>query len=471
MASHLDRYHDTTLAQKALLVLVAVVLGLVAATLALTFQVKIVIGLIAGLCFGALILLKPLVGMVFLLITMPVLEIFPSDFFGSGLLNPTNLILATITVSVTLYRTFVLKIGISRRSWVAPILVYGIVLTFSIGLNLIKGEASVAAVAGLTRTYLNGAYLYFLTTNCIESERDARYIFYTVLFTVIFVALWGLFEYRNDILAGMASSRVRISGRVGQPNSFGAFLCYYLPFLIGALRVRNVPRLWRLYALGGTVAVLFALMFTQSRGAYLGLVCSLVFLAVAVNRRLLLVMLVAGLLHPLWLPSQVVERIQYTFDGQGAYGVDSSSESRIKFYKAGVRLWTESPVWGHGFGGFSRMSAERGITETRRAAHSLYIQMLVDTGLVGLTAIFYMWGHLWRRSWRLWKTATDPSRRIFGECFLACLVAIVMVNIFGIRFYNFMEIGYFWALCAVLVFYTEPARDRIRAGSEARRAA
>jgi O-antigen ligase len=458
MMNHIEE-RDTTVAAKTLLFLLAAFCGVVAGTLALFFEFKIMLGLMMGLFFSAIIILRPLVGLVFLICVMPVLEIFPPDFFGVGILNPTNLILALVTVAALLYRIMVLKQGIARRTFVLPLALYGLALVFSAVMNLVQGIGTLGEIADIIRTYLNGAYLYFVTTNVINDERDAKWVFGAVVFAVIFVTIWGLFEYRSSLVT-MAAGRVRISGRVGQPNSFGAFLAYYLPFILGAIRVKGLPRFARVLLIGGAVSVFFSLLFTQSRGAYVGFLCMALFMGFLITRKLLVVMLFAGLTYQLWLPPQVIDRVNETFTGGGEEEqFDGSTETRLMLYKAGLHLFVEKPIWGHGFGGFSRLSESRGVTDTRRAAHSLYIQMLVDMGLIGVLAILNMWFHLFRRAARLRREGKSSFERTFGESFMACIVAIVMTNIFGIRFYNFLEIGYFWCLGAILVYYTERARE------------
>jgi O-antigen ligase len=465
-----ERYQDNRLAINALLLLVAVVGGLLSAGLAMFFEAKIVLGLVIGGTFALVILLRPLVGILFLIATMPVLEIFPATFFGTGLLNPTNLIMGLTALSIALYRGLLKRKGPARGTFTLPIMIYGAALAFSIVMAGIVGWSTSAGVAENLRTYLNGVFLFVLAMNVIEEDKHALWILYAVVFSVIFVCLWGLFEYRSDIIGGVAAGRVRISGRVGQPNSFGAYCCYYLPFVLMVARMSQVSKLLRMVCWGGAVAVVFCLIFTQSRGAYLALVAMLLFLGVAVNRKVLLVMLLAGSVYPLWLPSTAIDRMNHTFQEDNETGLDNSSESRIIFYKAGLRMFAESPIWGHGFDGFRHLVQSSGVTETKRAAHSLYIQTLADSGIIGMSSLLFLWFYLFRRGRELWTKAKDPTLRLLGEAYLGVVIAMVMVNVFGIRFYNFTEIGYFWCLNAVLVWFVMRERERRAADSAAGRA-
>jgi O-antigen ligase len=467
----ISEYRASELTNRILLFVAASALGLVAAFLGLMFPAKIVIGLLLGLFFGALIVLRPIVGVGFLLVVIPLLKIFPPAFLGAGFLNPLNLILVWVTVAILLHRWVVLRIGLSRRSFVLPVVMYVAVLVFAIVVSLLNGGVSFLRGADMARTYINGAYVYFLVVNVIDEEKHARRIFAVILVTVALTALWGLSEYRSSIAGGGDPSRVRISGRVGQPNEFGAFLAVYLPFLVGVTRYGIFTTRQRVLAGIGAAAVFFALLFTQSRGAYLAAALALGVMAVAINRRLLLLFVLAGVTAHLWLPSQVSQRVRHTFvPGQTSDGkYDASTESRLLFYRAGLEMFADSPIWGHGLGSFGSEIYRRGFTETRRDSHSLYIQMLSEAGIIGIGILFWLFLFLARLSRRLWRRSTDPFHRMYGECFLVSLLALVVVNAFGVRFYNYINVSYFWALTAILVRFSAGvpatgAEGRVRLG-------
>lgn len=448
---------DTNIAQTTLLVLAAIGAGLAAAFIGIQFEFKIVLGLMLGLVFGTIILVRPVIGVLFFLFTIPVLKIFPPTFFGSGLLNPVNLILALITVAIALQRVFLLRTGFSDRAFARPILLYAAVLIMSMTMNLLHAHATIVDVVELMKVYLIGAYVYFLTSNVVDDPNRARKVFVICLVTVGLTALWGLYEYRTSLLGGKSAERIRLAGRVGQPNEFGGYLAMYLPFFVAMMRYKGLGNAVRLLTITGAVVTFFALLFTQSRGAYLGFACSLVFVAALVNRRLILVLVLGIATSQYWLPEQVTSRVQGTVEDGG---FDGSTEKRLELYRAGVDMWKSSPIVGHGFNAFHRLSASGGYTDVRRASHSLYIQMLVETGLVGIIVLFGLFYYLFKQGWWLHQHATDPLAKTFAEGFIGCMIAVVIVNLFGVRFYNYISISYFWALVAVLNRLVQETRER-----------
>ncbi len=454
-------YQATDLATRVLLVLAAVFLGIIAAYAGINFPAKIVIGVLLGVIFGILILVRPVVGMIFLIAGIPVLNIFPATFLGPTILNPTNLILGWITVAVMLRRWIVLRIGIAHKSFPKPLLAYALMMLVSMIMNMLSGEIFVRGadnlldVVGLMHTYLMGAYVFFLTMNVIEEDRQARAIYWGVLVTVTLTALWGLVEYRSD-LGGMSADRIRVKGRVGQANEFGAYLVSYMPFLIGAIRLGSNTLFTRFGSAMGVIFCFFAMLFTQSRGAYLGLLASITFLGAVTNRWIILVMLIAVIASPLWLPTQVRDRVEGTLSDmdEAEDGEDKSIESRKTLWLAGLKLWGQRPFLGHGFLSFNSIVFKQDLYEKPKSSHSLFVQMLVETGAVGMGVFLFLMGYFWRMAWRLWRRASDPFLKLFGESYLACLIGLLVVNVFGVRFYNFNQIAYFWIMSALLVYFS-----------------
>jgi O-antigen ligase len=445
-------FKDRDLASTFLLAILAVICGLIAAFLGLTFELKIVIGLLSGLLFGTIILLRPFVGIVFLIVATPIFTVFPATFFGSGVLNPQNLVTIWVALALFLQRGIVLRVGPSPWSMFVPALMFFGAILMSLLLQIANGYGDLGGLANYARTYLFGFVIFYLAANAIQSEKHARRVIWTVLIMVVLTSMWGLVEYRSAVASGQSVDRIRVSGRVGQPNEFGAFLAMYIPFLIAALRAgRSIP-FQKLFLLGGVVAAFFALLFTQSRGAYLGILLFGVFSAVLINRKLLIVIAVLVLTGPIWLPAQVVDRVTNTFTEQEE-GLDRSSESRLMFWEAGWNMFKESPIYGHGFRSFNELVYQRGVADQKRSSHSLYIQLMAEAGLIGIGSLLFLFYSLSRIAWRLRQESDDPFVRAFAEGYIGCMVSVAVVNIFGVRFYNYGTVSYFWACTAVLLRY------------------
>lgn len=129
--------------------------------------------------------------------------------------------------------------------------------------------------------------LYFL--NNVTSERQLRFCIYALAITLAFHGLVGieqhflnkLFNFQffgfsggtQDFLIG-EEMIARVSGLIGHPNRYAMFLNLLLPVCITMLLVER-RNLYRLILLGCIGCGALALLFSMSRGGWLGLSVSL----------------------------------------------------------------------------------------------------------------------------------------------------------------------------------------------------
>jgi O-antigen ligase len=168
----------------------------------------------------------------------------------------------------------------------------------------------------------------------------------------------------------------RAIGTSVDPNVLGGLL-----LMIGALAAPQVvtrkplfPR-WLTLAIAGIIFV--ALILTFSRGAMLGLVAGLGFVAVVRYRRLLPYMLVIGLLL-LLLP--VTQGYVGRFV-EGFQGADLATQMRFGEYRDALRLIGRYPIFGVGFAGTPDVDLYLAVAST-------YFTIAGSMGLLGLLAFF-----------------------------------------------------------------------------------
>jgi len=195
--------------------------------------------------------------------------------------------------------------------------------------------------------------------------------------------------------------QTRIYGTLGSPNVLAGFL------LIGigatALLSILVPGWWRLLPASALVVEVVALFLTYSRGGYVGLAAFVlaggVFLW-PVRRRawpvLILILLVAGVVAvrfpAVHLPAQSIGPAQ-----------EDTAASRLFIWRTALRMWDGHRRWGTGLGTFNAVYSSyrpQGVRMTYAmlgipgSAHDDYLQLLAETGIVGvaLLAAAVLWG-------------------------------------------------------------------------------
>ncbi len=179
---------------------------------------------------------------------------------------------------------------------------------------------------------------------------------------------------------------------IADNNSLALALVLALPLMNYLQATSRVP-LVRLACLGVLGFSLLTVVGTYSRGALLALVAAGT--AYALRTRAAMKFVVVGALMaatlPVVLPSSWFERMSTI----QSYGADASFEGRIAAWTTSFNIAAARPLTGGGFSAVERDAVAQqfqspGSLRVGRAAHSIYFQVLGDTGFVGLALYLLM---------------------------------------------------------------------------------
>jgi O-antigen ligase len=262
-------------------------------------------------------------------------------------------------------------------------------------LTLAWSRNSAAATSELFDWYLNGAALVVLLTS-LRTPRDVRLVVAAVVLAVVAavaLAFAGvdLKSAQSAADAGGAFYEGRLQGVIGDPNFMAAFvvpaiaLCAALSGLVGPeIRALLIP---------AAVVLLIGLAATQSRGGLLAALAAFV-AAVAVMRGhragVLAVGAVALVIGGLWLSGNpaALDRLRSSQGDRGS--------GREDIWLVARRVSADHPIGGVGLANFTVRSREyvrrpgtlqyvELIVDRPHVVHNTYLQMLAETGAVGLS--------------------------------------------------------------------------------------
>ena len=204
-------------------------------------------------------------------------------------------------------------------------------------------------------------------------------------------------------------------------------------------------------ALPVLVVMLLCLLLTYSRGALGGLAGGLIVLALLRHRKLLVLILLAGLLV-LTLP-QTQWYVQHFLEG--VRGEDLATQMRFGEYKDALILISRNPIFGVGFAGAPDIDTYIGVS-------NVYFLIAEEMGLVGLGVFLLIVALVLRRMWR-WLSAPSSDR---AEAILLGLLTALLGALFsGVLDHYFFNINFqhavtlFW-LCVGLSVSTTSLRKR-----------
>ena len=388
--------------------------------------------------------------LIFMVMYIPFQQALPQIRLATGINIFNGLLLALIMGwALQSYRnrqSLVLPNRLNR-----PILALVAATLISWFMGMLESADPAYAISQFVEVYqwLGVIALYYITLSTIESEEQIKSVLRVISLVVIVMAI-DLIRAHSLLSVAGYSHDLRLGGvfGLGGENDLGAFLAEFLFVIIILMAVSR-----RLLVKGLYLALLaiigLALLYTYSRGAYLGALAGLSFYAFLKDKRLILLLAAFVLAAPLWAPGSVMDRLAMTVAG-GA--MESSAASRLDFWKAGLQMMIQAPIFGVGFHRFP-MELTRYISDlgSARTAHNMYISVGAEMGLMGLTAFLWLLGTLFKEGWILFKQgATAFSRQLAGG-YLAALVALLVINIFGVRFVRVELTGLFWLFSALVV--------------------
>ena len=261
----------------------------------------------------------------------------------------------------------------------------------------------------------------FLLANAVRDSRHPERFIAVLAMSAVAPALavfWTVAQYPGS-LAELARDREFMAPRGMHANEFGlllALLCGPLLFLAGGAGGGR----WRVLALCALALVVPALLLTFSRG---GLLAALIaFVGFLWHERRLKTLLLSAALAGLALlasPEELQERFA-TGLRAGALA-DTQRVDRDELTAGRVNGWMllapevlDSPWIGRGLGSTQWSSAVAAGRYKANHPHNIYLEVLMDLGLLGLTAMVLLHAQYLRRLRRLaGDEALSPALRSF----------------------------------------------------------
>ena len=288
-----------------------------------------------------------------------------------------------------------------------------------------------ASFPALAVFFLQGIVLYFLILNTVRTPEQLQRCLWAIVLAGVLLGTLSLIQrathsYQKDF-AGFAVSHEfgkptetldptevareladqeyqalypswRALGSLGDPNYYAQIMLVLVPIVLLQLWTNTSWRV-RLFALLALAAILCGIMLSYSRGAMVGL-CALLAALVALRylrlRYVVLVIVAAGIILAITDP-MLVRRVQTIgSESRNPRVVDVSILERRTYSIGALHVFLDHPLLGVGFGQSPKYIPRYGrmygymLPPPNAAAHNMYLQILAETGLVGLAAFLLM---------------------------------------------------------------------------------
>jgi len=247
------------------------------------------------------------------------------------------------------------------------------------------------------------------------------------------VALWNKIHGIGLVEGTRVTIGRDIGSILGDPNDLALTLLFPTAFALGLAFTHGIPKAGRWFGAATFIILVLAILATQSRGGVMGLLAVLVpFVGRRVKSKMLLVVVAIAVGGVLFVAADIGDRATVGDVSE----IDESAMGRLNAWKTAFNMALHRPLTGVGvdnFAGqyyfFTDQWAGKGL-----AAHSVWFQVLGETGFVGLAVYLSMLGvtasKLLRAGRRLQSRDADPAVRAIASALVAGLAGFAVSGTF-----------------------------------------
>jgi len=303
---------------------------------------------------------------------------------------------------------------------VTPIHVLVILFWGVMALATALSPVKLAALQGLIKLTLN-LVLFLLLARVLRRPRARNWLIVIYLLTALAVSVYGLRQwiFGAEALAtwvdptSSLADTTRIYSSLGNPNLLAGYLVPAVCFSGAAIFVwpRWLPKLLALVMTGVTTV---CLVLTLSRGGWIGFVAAgFALLLLVVHywsiwfspwwRRWAMPALLGSLTAVLVIAVLGIDTLQQRVMSIFAGREDSSNNFRLNVWAAVIDMIRDYPVLGIGPGNdaFNQIyPLYQRPRFTALSAYSVFLEVTVEAGLVGLASFLWLVAITWRQGWQ-----------------------------------------------------------------------
>jgi putative inorganic carbon (HCO3(-)) transporter len=396
------------------------------------FSTLRVFAAIIGIILFVVIFFNPQVGLMLLFFVIP---------FEEMVQYPIYKIISLVFLVSWLARKAITKEGI-RVSFRFPQERYLIGLFFASTISLAFSIDKASSLLVFQRFVLLIAFCVFLM-DTVRSPKDLRNLGWVIGVSGGLASLAGLMQYyvfKGGILAasksagvvqefkGTTGEGIRVAGFTGNPNYFATYLIVSICFLLYCFSMtRNL--ILRILIIVLIVCSTFSVVLTLSRGGVLALGVAMIIYAKLKGFKFTTILSLLMICLALFF---------ITFHQK-----DESSENRAEIIKSSFSMLLEHPdilITGVGLNNFPK------VAWMNRDAHNMFLQLLIETGLIGFTFFFLLIYRSYRDIWRGTKLK-QAELQLFCMAALPAFTAVLIQGLFNTATY----VKYLWLFFVLVV--------------------
>jgi O-antigen ligase len=290
--------------------------------------------------------------------------------------------------------------------------------------------------------------IFFWVLNCVRSNHLRDSLSLVLIASATIAGLFGFYQaWSSGVLHMSVPTEARVEGTMSVYMTFAGILMMVGVLTCGWIFFRRPAPPWLWVAAGIITA---CLLLTLTRQAWLGFLIGLGFLIFFWRKKFLLLLPILLIAVFFASPEAVKTRLTDMVSGK-----DVPVAMRVNLWQVGWKIFMDYPLTGCGFRCVDlvneqypdpwyeknpTMSQDRlrqGSVKNLQGMHNNFIQLAVDTGILGLTT----WLGIWICFFRLLYHRAEAIKRDPHECWViygsaAAVIAFLVGGCFETNFYD-----------------------------------
>ena len=331
--------------------------------------------------------------------------------------------------------------------------------------------------------FLAGPLLYFITTNNIYHKRQIEHLLNAILIIGTLLGIYGIFQYQGIDFAFWKGNiaRSKVFGLFGNVNYFAEYMIVPLSLAISLFfAARN--RTHKILLLMGILAMGGSLILTFTRGSYLALGISSIFMFslylasrgksfikehkkifILILTLIILVTFLFAVPNPLNKPGTVISKIKRRIS-VAQFTQGSSLKRRIAIWKFTALMIKDHPLLGSGLGTFKYNSLKYqakffdqgenrslypyGIADK---VHNEYLQLWAELGVIGLLIFIWLTISYFNYGIKILNKIKDRYKQGILIGLMGAVVAVLIDAIFGFPLHLPATLVLFWLVIGLTI--------------------
>lgn len=297
---------------------------------------------------------------------------------------------------------------------------------------------------------------YFVVVNAVKDEKSLNILLHIFVFSATIASIYGLYQYVYGDLYSQAwldknmfeSIKMRVYSTFENPNVFGEYLLLVVPINF-ALLFEEKKILKKLIAFGMLSINTLTLILTFSRGCWLGILFAIAILLIVIDRRFILLGILALLVAPFVLPETIISR----FTSIGNMG-DTSTSYRVDIWMGTIAMLKDYWFSGIGLGitSFNKVYPIYAYAgTTAQHSHNLYLQLMVENGIMGLVMFLGIIYNFFKEI----IISLVKKKKILLVGIMSGMVGFLVQSMTDHTWYNYRVVLVFWMVVAFGVSYAK----------------